>query len=181
LLLAVLPVGCGSLRGSSSPGPAGNPLFVAAANHEAVWERTVDVVHDYQFEIARESRLDGVIETEYKVGSGLAEPWHADSVGFYERLESSIQPIRRRVFVRITPVEGGFLLGVEAYKEIEHVEYGVASTSPGGATFQHSRPLQRDLNLVVGQSRPSGWVPLGRDLKLERAMANCLRSTFAAP
>ena len=34
---------------------------------------SIDVLHDYRFAIARENKLDGVIETEYKVGSGLLE------------------------------------------------------------------------------------------------------------
>ena len=33
------------------------------------------------FEIARENKLDGVIETQYKTGAGILEPWHPDTVG----------------------------------------------------------------------------------------------------
>lgn len=46
---------------------------------------------------------------------------------------------------------------------------GVAANSPGGATFQESAPLKRDLNLVVGQSSKSNWIPKGRDQALEQA------------
>ncbi len=152
---------------------ANNPVFVPSGSHDAVWERAVDVVHRFRFEIERESRIDGVIETRYKTGSNVLEPWHPESVGLYERLESTFQPIRRRVFVRVIPADGGHLVSVEAFKEIEDLD-GVAATSIGGATFQHDRPLQRDLNLVVGQSRPSGWIPIGRDLRLEQKMSECM-------
>ena len=96
-----------------------NPIFVQANNQEAVWERTVDVLHSYQFRVARENKLNGVIETNYKVGSGLLEPWYRDSKGLVNRLESSLQSIRRRAFVSITPAPGaeGFLIGVEVFKE----------------------------------------------------------------
>ncbi len=155
-----------------------NPLFVRANNEEVVWERAVDVLHDYQFQIARENRLDGIIETFPKVGSSLLEPWHRETIGLPNRLESTLQSIRRRAIVTITPGDGGFLVGVEALKEREDLA-GVAETTPGGATFQESTPLQRDLNLVVGQSAPSGWIPLGRDPVLEQNMIDRLRHAYS--
>ena len=167
--------------GCVAPGPRqsmSNPIFVPANNAEAVWERTVDVIHSYQFPIARENKLDGAIETKYKVGSGLLEPWQRDSVGTPNRLESSLQSIRRRAFVNVTPVNGGYLVGVQVFKELEDLA-GLAANSPGGATFQESRPLQRDLNLVVGQSAPSGWIALGRDGDLEQAMLHSLQANFS--
>jgi hypothetical protein len=81
------------------------------------------------------------------------------------------------VFVSITPSEGGYLVAVEAFKELEDLA-GLAAISSGGATFQESTPLQRDLNLVVGQSTPSGWIPLGRDIELEQDMLIRLQSAF---
>lgn len=153
-----------------------SPVFVPGANREMVWERTIDVIHTY-FPIARENKLDGVIETQYKVGSSLLEPWHHETVGWENRLESSLQSIRRRAVVTITPVEGGFLIGVEVYKELEDL-VGVAALTAGGATFHDFNPLRRDLDLVVGQSTPSGWIPQGRDPVLEQAMLDSIRAEF---
>jgi hypothetical protein len=160
----------------------GNPLFVAASNQEAVWERTVDVVHDY-FEIeGPETPIigsqPGVIRTRYKTGSSVFEPWHRDSHGLENRMESTLQSIRRRAFVTVTPAEGGYLIGVEVFKEIEDLP-GVANNTAGGATFQQSNPLRRDLDLVTGQSTPSGWVILGRDELLEEDMIHRLQRAFS--
>lgn len=166
--------GCASIMPSAPP--SSNPVFVRANDGEFVWERTVDVVHDYLFEIRRENKLDGVIETEYKTGSGVLEPWHRDSVGVYERTESTLQSIRRKAYVSITPAEGGYLIGVEAYKELEDVAN--AANSAGAATFLDNSPLQRDLSLVVGQATPSGWISRGRDSLLEQAMIDDLRAAF---
>ena len=169
VLVPLLAASC-SLPAQRGPGFAvGNPIFVPGNNLEAVWERTVDVLHDYQFEVVRENRLGGVIETDYKVGSGFLEPWHRESVGHFNRAESTLQSIRRRVVVSIhpEPQQAGFLLAVEAYKELEDLP-GLAANSAGGATFQENAPLQRDLNLAIGQSTPSGWIPLGRDIPLEQ-------------
>lgn len=164
--------GCAGLR----PMQAG-PVFVSATNPDGVWERTVDVVHDY-FEIARENRLAGVIETEPKVGASLLEPWHQDSQGLENRLESSLQSIRRRGVVNIAPAEGGYLVSVEVYKELEDVPGGGGS-SAGDATFQQANPLRRDLNVVTGQAVQPGWIVLGRDSLLEQHMLASLQREFS--
>ncbi|MCA9113506.1 MAG: hypothetical protein KDA79_00355 [Planctomycetaceae bacterium] len=155
-------------------------IVVNGSHPEVIWERAIDVLHAYQFDIERENRLDGIIETGYQVGSGVLEPWRSDSVGLENRLESTLQSIRRRVLVSLSPAgsPGTTLITVEVLKEIEDMP-GVAANSPGGATFQENSPLQRDLNLVVGQSTPSGWIPSGRDLALEHNLLERLRTAMA--
>jgi hypothetical protein len=157
-----------------------NPLLVATSNEELVWERAVDVLHDFQFEIATENRLGRVIETLPKVGSGLFEPWHHDSVGFDNRFESTLQSIRRVVQISLQPDDSGqgYLVSVAAYKELEDLP-GVAANSPGAATFSESTPEIRLLDPVVGQSSPSNWIPQGRDPALENAILNRLRAVYS--
>lgn len=159
-------------------GPAvSNPVFVRANNPDEAWERTVDVVHDYLFEIERENKLGGVLETRYKTGSNCFEPWHRDSVGAANRAESTLQSIRRKAYLSLTPVEGGYLVGVEAHKELEDVAN--AAVFPGAATFQDNNSgLQRDLNPIVGQATPSGWISKGRDLQLEQSMLLSINRAF---
>lgn len=165
--------GCAAERLTTPPPAAhaalSNPLFVPVANGQYVWERVAEVLHRHQFPIAVENKPDGVIETEYKTGSGVLEPWHHDSVGLENRWESTLQSVRRRVLVTLAPSSGGHLVGVEVYRELEDL-HGLAANSAGGATFQESTPLRRDLNLVVGQSAPSGWIPQGRDPDLEHRL-----------
>jgi hypothetical protein len=174
---------CGSLSGCvfSRPMVAGNPVFVPAGNEDAAWERTVDIVHDY-FDIARENRMigsqPGVIETRYRVGASVLEPWHRDSYGLQNRLESSLQSIRRWAVVRVMPAEGGYLVSVEVFKEIEDLP-GVANNTAGGATFSQTSPIRRDLDLVTGQSSPSGWISLGRDEVLESEMLRQVQRAFS--
>lgn len=170
LLLLIWLSGCASSR----PMMVSNPVFVPANSQHAAWERTVDVLHDFHFPIARENRLDGVIETDYRTGSNVLEPWHDDSVGAANRWESTLQSIRRKVKVDLTPVEGGYLVGVEALKEKEDV-LGVAENTAGAATFRKNTPLERNLTPVVGQKGPSGWFPLGRDSDLEQAILDQLQ------
>lgn len=180
--LVAMAGGCASLnpRLAFAPQPAGNPIFVASTNEDAVWERTVDVIHEFHFGIARENRLSRVIETRYLTGASVFEPWHSDSVGYENRMESTLQSIRRKLIVNVIPDESGrgFLVSVEAFKETEDLP-GIAANSAGGATFNENAPLQRDLNPVVGQSSASGWIPLGRDLALENAVLSRLQLAYS--
>ncbi len=181
MLIAVLMAGCAmGPRFGFGTAAAANPLYVSGNNENAVWEATVDVLHEFHFDIARENRLSRVIETAYLTGSNVLEPWHSDSVGLENRLESTFQSIRRRVIVNVIPDERGqgFLVSVEAFKELEDLD-GLAANSVGAATFNENEPLRRDLNPVVGQSAPSGWLPQGRDLSLEAAILQRMQQVYS--
>ncbi len=166
MLLAVT-LNCGCVSTSGRDLPRSNALLIPSSSLDATWERAVSTLHRNHFLIARESKLEGVIETEYRAGSNLLEPWHHDSVGFDNRLESTLQSIRRKVV--ITFGQSGtdqLMVSVQAYKEIEDVP-GPTAVYAGGATFSESDLLDRDLNQVVGQSGQSRWLPRGRDSLLE--------------
>jgi hypothetical protein len=79
--------GCVGPQISATPQHMQNPVFVPASDYDVVWESAVDVMHSLQLPIQRESKLDGIIETDYKVGAGLLEPWHQDAVTFSDRKE----------------------------------------------------------------------------------------------
>jgi len=144
-----------------------NPAFVPVADHNAVWETSVDVLHSLKMPVENENKLDGLILTRYKVGASLLEPWHHDAVTLEDRLEGSFQSIRRRAMVSVTPAEGGYFVGVEVQKELEDPQNLIVN-SPGHATFQDNRPLQRDLDAFIGPSTPEGWILQGRDPALEQ-------------
>lgn len=128
------------------------------------------MLNRYHFTIERESRIEGTIETQYRTGSGLLEPWHPDSVDFSQKLESSLQSIRRKVTVSIRNTSAASAtVAVRVDKEVEDLP-GLAANYEGGATFNEAQLLDRDLSQVVGQSSPSRWVPLGRDTALEAAL-----------
>lgn len=183
LCLWCVMAGCASTRprgfvqNSTPKGGVQNPVFVSCNDEEWLWERVVDVTHDY-FRIARENRLEGMIETEPKVAAGVLEPWHRDSVGLKNRLTASLQSQRRRGFISIHPDQGGYWVGIEVLQEQEDVEQ-TPDNSAGGSTFQDSRPLQRDLTLVVGEAPPQGWIPLGRDASLEQNFLQRLQKNLS--
>lgn len=169
---------CGGMGcAMSRPMTACEPLFIPTDNQRAVWEQTVEVVHEY-FEIASENQEAGVIEFQPKVGAGVLEPWHKDSYGLENRVESTLQSIRRRGVVNITQTDGGHLVNVEVYKELEDVPGGGGS-SAGDATFQQTNPIRRDLELVGDRATAPGWLSRGRDYILEQEMMLALRRRFS--
>lgn len=151
-------------------------IQVSADCRDSLWEQAVVVLHRRHFQVARESKLEGVIETHYRGGSNMLEPWHHDSVGLENRLESTLQSIRRRVIVSMQSSSTGLMtVSVRVDKEIEDLP-GLAANYEGGATFPESQPLNRDLDQVVGQSGPSRWLSIGRDPLLERALLGQIQS-----
>ncbi len=167
--------GCLSGPNSSAPVVGSSAVELPADQHYVTWERTVAVLNDLHFTVARESKQEGVIETHYRTGSNLLEPWHHDSIGYANKLESTLQSIRRRVVVTFQSVSPEtMMVNVRVDKEIEDLP-GLAANYAGGATFPESQPLERDLDQVVGQSGPSRWISRGTDRALESEIMRRIR------
>ncbi|HEX3726240.1 MAG TPA: hypothetical protein VHV08_08350, partial [Pirellulales bacterium] len=159
--------------------PQSNPMAVNVMDRDLVWDQVVDVVDDY-FRIDREERVklvgdlltEGRLDTYPRGGSTLLEPWNHDSVNIYERLESTLQSIRRRAMVRVTPTPAGFEIEVQVFKELEDVprpETGsVSQANPG--MLRNDDSLQRVTNPIPGLQPTLGWIGIGRDPALEQVM-----------
>ncbi len=149
ILSLVVILGCFSeAHLSNQPVPVSydNPTLLRIPNHELVWEGVRDVVSQY-FRIDREEQVRllgstltvGRIDTFPKSGATLLEPWDHDSADSYERLESTLQSIRRYAVVKVYPVENGgsgFWVEVAVYKELENVLHPEHATA-GSATFRN--------------------------------------------
>lgn len=171
---------CALMSGCLSSPPKGNgvgsAIQMSSDYRDAMWEHAVVVLHRNHFQVARESKLEGVIESHYRGGSNVLEPWHHDSVGLENRLESTLQSIRRRAIINMQADGSGMMtVSVRVDKEIEDLP-GLAANYAGGATFPESQPLTRDLDQVVGQSGPSRWLSIGRDPLLERQLLSQIQS-----
>lgn len=153
-----------------------NPTLLRVSDHERAWETLVDVVDDY-FKIKQEEPVrlvgsvltEGRLETFPAVGSTFFEPWRRDSVGPYEKLESTLQSIRRRATVRVVPAQDGYWVDLAVFKELEEVSRP-AHAAAGAATFRNDTSLRRVADPVGGQEIHRGWIDLGRDLALEQQM-----------
>jgi hypothetical protein len=162
-----------------------NPVLLPVADHEYVWETVVDVIDDY-FKIEREEPVrvaenvvPGWLETFPEVGSTLFEPWRRDSVGPYEKLQSTLQSTRRWAKVRVDPAPGGFRVDVAVFKELEDVVQPAQATA-GAATFRHDSSLTRVVNPVGEHEITEGWIPMGRDTALEQRIIEQLLARSGA-
>lgn len=177
LIVCGLASGCLSSPPKAPMGGASS-IQVSDSQRDSLWERAVVVLNRNHFQVARESKLEGIIETSYRAGAGVLEPWHPDSVGLENRLESTLQSIRRKVTVNMqSNGTGTMLVNVRVDKEIEDLP-GIAANYEGGATFNEAQPLNRDLSQVVGQSGPSRWLSIGRDPLLENKILNEIRGAW---
>jgi hypothetical protein len=159
-----------------------NPLPVRVTNHEFAWDQIADVVSDY-FPIEREQRVqlignvltEGRIETPFQSGATIFEPQRRDSVGSFNRWESTFQTIRRRASVRVLPDQMGYLVEVQVEKQLEDLPRPESSTA-GAATFRSDTSLPQDRVAKPNRSRESPlWIPLGRDQALEQQMLADIR------
>jgi hypothetical protein len=159
-----------------------NPLELPPAPDDFVWSQVVDSVDDY-FRIAREQPvqnsngllLDGRIETTYRVGASLLEPWRKDSTVGFERLQSTLQSIRRRAIVSVRPNGAGYTLEVVVQKDLEDTDRSQYSTE-STAAMRHDGTVIRTEDAYDDSPQTLGWIPLGRDSSLEQVI---LRDIFA--
>ncbi len=178
------------LQPQVAPAAAGtvapNPIFIPVTNQDWAWEQIVDVVDDY-FRIERESRVqlvgnvvtEGRIDTFPQVGATLAEPHRPDSVGRYNRFESTFQTIRRRGLVRVIPEQSGYLVDLTVLKELEDLPHPENATA-GAAAFRNDNSLSSRVNDGVSRTRLSNyWIPLGRDTDCEQQILAEIQARLA--
>ena len=180
----------------SAPVAPDNAIVIPPLDAEVVWQQMVDVVDDY-FKVQSEQRVvfangvptEGRIDTYPQTGATLLEPWRRDSVGFRERLESTLQSIRRSASIRLIPDPAGWRIETVVLKELENMPRPMRATA-GGASFRNDDSLYRygtplpTLGEQIGDAprpvasptRNIGWIPMGRDPLLERKMLTSLVS-----
>jgi hypothetical protein len=152
-----------------------NPIAVPVVDEELAWDQIVDVVSDY-FTVSREQRArrggevwsEGRIDTAYQTGATWLEPHRNDSVGTFNRWESTFQTIRRRAVIRVIPDASGYLVEVIVEKELEDLPSPEKATA-GAAIFRSDGSLpSRRLEEVSRLRSSPRWLALGRDPPLEQ-------------
>jgi hypothetical protein len=162
-----------------APGPCPNPVFLAAGPPEygAVFEAVLNTLDDY-FEIAYANRYDSCaqIRTHPKIAPGLEQPWKPGSPDGAERLLATLQTIRYRCEVTITPVAGdpaqpnattGYSVQVVVFKELEDIPRPIKATA-GAASFRSDNTVDRQFEVVDPSVIDTAWIPKGREVYLEQ-------------
>ncbi len=161
---------------TSLPTVSENPLIVSLDDFEYVWRQTIEVIDEY-FDIAGENRIDGKIETYPQISATFLEPWRNDVTDGRDRLENTLQTYRRRAFVTLTRVSGGFSIQVEVHRELEDLPHPVYANT-GDAMFRTEMALHREQQVVGPLPVTRGWIHEGRDWKLESRILNDLNTRF---
>jgi hypothetical protein len=152
-----------------------NPISIPAIDEQIAWDQIADVVSEY-FTIAREQQVrrsgtvwtEGLIETAPQDGATWLEPHRKDSVGSFNRWESTFQTIRRRAHVRVMPDASGYRVEVIVEKELEDLPNPEKATA-GAAIFRNDNsPTSRRLEEVSRTRLSPLWIQLGRDPLLEQ-------------
>lgn len=182
LTLAVMTclVGCGQLlyrvQNDLPDTFVPNPLELPPAEDDFVWSQVIDAVDDY-FRITREQPvqnsdgivLDGHVETAYRIGASVFEPWRKDSTVGFERLQSTLQSIRRRAIISVRPRGAAYVIEVVVQKDLEdtdRTQYATEST----ASIRHDGTVVRKEDSYDDSPQTLGWIPLGRDTSLEQVI-----------
>ena len=158
-----------------------NPLELPPMQDQFVWSQVIDTVDDY-FRISREQPvqnsneflLDGRVETSYRIGASLMEPWRKDSTAGFEAMQSTLQSIRRKATVTVRPRGAGYTVEVIVQKDLEdtdRTQYATETT----ATRRHDGTVVRQVDAAVDAPQTLGWISLGRDTSLEQRI---LRDIF---
>lgn len=178
-LVACACSGCATTSGAQALSE--NPMIVPSGDFETVWRASVVAVDQF-FDIASEDRTQRKIVTQTKSGATLLEPWENDSVGFQERLECTLQTIRRFAIITVnpSPTGQGWAVKVVVYKELEDL-LQPDRQSIGRAVFNNQVPLNRSREVVGPVQAPPYWIRRGQDHKLEQAILAKVRSSLFLP
>lgn len=183
LLVAPL-VGCAAPMPYGVERPPISQTMIPIADPDYVWDETVDVVDNY-FRIEKETRTkiigatrtEGRIDTFPEISATLLEPWRFDVADSYDRLESTLQTIRRRALVRVIPAGNGYVIDVAVFKELEDLPKPEQSPV-GAATFRNEMSVSRFNEPINAQPLSQGWISLGRDTALEQKILCKLQARF---
>jgi hypothetical protein len=161
-----------------SPSPVVvNPHVVDYKDFETLWNKTIAVVDKY-FDIESENRLARTIKTQPQMGATVFEPWALDSATFEDRVEATLQTIRRVAIIHIDPAPtGGFLVKVQVFKFLEDMAKP-ASQPAGRAVFTNDFPINRVREIVGPVPAPLGWINKNRDPNLEQAILVGIRDAL---
>ena len=94
--MPILLIGC---AGSSMV--VSNPLPIAEAEYDRVYDAAVDVLREMRFVVERQDRRFGVITTRPLISASIVEPWHDDNLTGEQAWEATLNHQRRQVRVML--------------------------------------------------------------------------------
>jgi hypothetical protein len=151
-----------------------NPVFLPLGPNPRVYgtlfEKVMDVITDYNFEIAYSNRYDGRIESFPVTAPGVGQPWKPGSPDLYQRFLATFQSIRHRAVVMIQPAQdGGYFIEVQVLKELEDLARPARATA-ASVVFRSDATVERQYEVVEAAVFEPTWIPIGRDALIEQIL-----------
>jgi hypothetical protein len=149
-----------------------NPVYVPGGPpaYGQLFEHVLDILSDYQFDVAFKDRYDGRIETFPTSAPGFERSLIPGNPCWEDRWIATLQSIRQRVIVLIQVANnGGFFVEVKVFKELEDLPNPVHAT-PGAAAFRSDNTVERQYAVIDATIFQSSWIPIGRNVSLEQAI-----------
>lgn len=170
------------------PTPTGPTVMVLRIpDRDVLINETLTLLREQDFAPQWVDRQAGRVVTRPSTGQQWFEFWRGDSIGPYQLFESSIHTVRRIVNVEIDPADVGtpgedFRVSVRVEKERYSAPERQVTTASGALAI-YSERLPTTEGLMASKARGEHWVPLGRDLLLERHLLDKIAgvSTKAQP
>ncbi|MGB0716357.1 MAG: hypothetical protein ACPGXK_10790 [Phycisphaerae bacterium] len=138
-----------------------------ADRYDSYWEAAQEALRRNRFRIDRVDRTAGILTSFPVLSQNFIEFWRHDVNSRKDLIESTINPIRRRVEVRFQTSDGGVLESMEVVVRKERLS---APDRQFNSTAAAYRLFGETLPTTTGQSaRGSGitWLDYGRDENLE--------------
>jgi hypothetical protein len=157
-----------------------NPVYVPGGPtaYGQLFEKILDILSDYQFDVAYKDRYDGRIETFPRSAPGFERSLIPGNPGLEERWIATLQSIRQRVIVLIQVANnGGFFVEVKVFKELEDLPRP-AHASAGAAAFRSDNTVERQYSVIDATIFEASWIPIGRNIPLEQALLQQIKHSM---
>ncbi len=183
LLMLVLFVIQGCVHPPAATGPTIRTITTTEPGSiDGPWEAAREVLRRQRFELDRLDRRAGVIVTRPLTSQSAFEFWRHDVDTSYDLLESTLNPIRRRVTVRVAAGHGDGQADIDVVvikERLARRERQFTHTTEAYHFFGDSLPG------TAGQLRlgPESeyWIELGRDPAMENYLADRIVARCSQP
>lgn len=146
------------------------------------WEAAREVLRRHIYEVDLLDRRSGVITTRPITSQSVFEFWRHDVDTPYDLLESTLNPIRRRITIRVatTDPDGSADIEVIVTKErLSRPERQYSSSTQVVHFFGDSLPgVAGEIHL---DSQSEEWIALGRDSAMEAYLADQIVALYHQP
>jgi hypothetical protein len=156
-----------------------NPEVLANAAPDVVKKAATLVLMDLRFTLDYPQMNPDRVTTEPLTGDSWFEFWRGDTIGNYQRAESSLATIRRTATVFVTPVNGGSRVLVKVAKQrLSAPDTGPQSVGESVSLYdRRESDLMRQNDLAAEKYK---WIDKGRDDALEQYILERIHGAIGA-